>query len=540
MVGRTLTALLALLLTAGAAWAENLIKADIHRGEKLYEDTSFELEISATGRFDSWDLDTRPLAAENFTIGEPRFEYREYQNVSLWTIPLLTHASGQMQIPRLLIRDNVTDPIPINVRRRNGREPRPELRGLIQTEIIRPAGFVNETLLIRTVTTVHGGVELTSPPVSPAVDGDGQIHQLHESREQRSTMGHRYEVITTVHAASFRTPGTHRIIPASARGTYAPAGAQQGNPTITNQGGTIRVTDPSKSRDGGPQVPFVFQEKPIEITVTAPAGNAGAIAADDFKIRETWEPEKNADLKVNTPIVHEITFSGTGISAQDLPSRIIGGTPQYKAYTDKEQISEHYDPETGILESSRTFSQVFVPLRPMKLHFAPEEIRWISRNENNQATLSVFHLESPTYDISADGDEQYDFTARNTTRILLLTAMLLIIALIVFCVLYLLYLENIISIEPLTRWNVRRRARRELLRNFDVRDARNAYRQLIDFARICFGPNATCFEKFPNYQTFKPYLDEIAQKRWDHGKSCSNWEYDGSAFRKVLRKFCRT
>ena len=174
----------------------------------------------------------------------------------------------------------------------------------------------------------------------------------------------------------------------------------------------------------------------------------------------------------------------------------------------------------------------------MKLHFAPEEISW-ARRDADGTRLSVYRLTSPSYDIVSDGSQQYDFTGSNLTRVALLTIMGIIILLIVACVLYLLYLEEIISVEPLTRWNTRRRARRNLVKNFDTRDVKVAYGQLIEFGRIYFGENATCFEKFPNYARFRTYLDDIAKKRWNHGKSFTDPGYDGTEFKKVLKKFVR-
>ncbi len=538
MVRKIIFTLYLLVMSCSTAWAEKLIQVEV-KDEKLYEDTSFLLLVTAAGKFEKADLDPRPLT-DSFTIGDIMYKYREYENSTIWGIPLITHSNGLITIPSILIKDNVSEPLSISVRKKQGRDPRPVLNNLINTEISNLSPFTNETVILKTTVTKPHNVELSSFIIPPSVDENGHIHLLHESRSERSTMGHTRTVITSIYAVSFKTPGTHTINPAIANGYYIES---NGNTVISNDNKdrTIKILDPSKGdRDAGKRVRFVYQEKPLTIKAAdALKGKSNVVVAEDFKIVETWNPEKNSTLSVNTPIVHEITFSGTGISAQDLPPRIIEGTPQYKAYTDKEKITEHYDPETGILTSSRTFSQVFVPLRSMKLLFAPDEINWVHRTYDEGTKLSTFTLTSPSYEIVDDGEHQYDFTNRNLTKILLLIVMGLIILLITVCIIYLLYLENIIIFDRLINWNARRVACKKLIKNFDTKDVKNAYSQLIEFGQTYFGPGATCFEKFPNYEEFKIYLDDIAEKRWDHGKSFVDRNYDGTEFKKKLKKFCR-
>ena len=540
MVKKFIFSFLLLIISCSTAWCEKLIQVNV-QDERLYEDTSFLLVVTAAGRFDKWDLDVRPLT-DSFTVGEIMHKYHDYENTTKWGIPLVTHNSGPLVIPSLLIKDNVSEPLNISVRKKQGREPRPALNNLIVTEISNPDPYTNETIIVKTTVTKPHNVEFASRIIPPSVDQDGHIHLLHESKNERTTMGRSRTVETFVYAVSFKTPGTHVIIPAVANGSYTEEG--NGNTVITNNNSekTIKIHDPSKGdRGNGKRIRFVYQEKPLTVkTVNAINGKNNVVVAEDFKIIENWQPEKNSELPVNTPIIHEITFTGTGISAQDLPPRIIEGTPQYKAYTDREKISEHYDPETGVLTSSRTFTQVFVPLRPMKLIFAPEEINWVFRTYDEGTKLSTFTLTSPSYEIMDDGESNYDFSNSNITKVILLIVMGVIIVLIVICIIYLLYLENIITFERLTRWNTKRAACRNLIKNFDTKDVRTAYAQLIEFGQIYFGSNVTCFEKFPNYTEFKPYLDDIAQKRWDHEKSFVDLNYDGTEFKKRLKKFCHS
>ncbi len=537
MVKNFLIFLALLITTFGTVHAENIIQTRIH-DEKIFQGESFLLIITATGKFTENDLDPRPLTT-SFTVGDISFTYNEDKNQSIWRIPMICRNDGIQTIPGFLIKDNVSAPFPITVRRQHSISTRPELRNLINTEIKSNNVYVNETILIKTVINKTKNIEITSI-TAPTLEGaNGQIHLIYENTKQKNTMGQETTTITRVYAASFREPGKYKINPLMVNGTYL---FKNNNVTISNQNSqnTIVVSDPNKGGiNSQRRLRFVQQNNPLEISVQNIDKQKNLLVADELKIVEKWEPQEDATLQVNEPIAHEIIFNAEGVSVADLPQPLIKATPQYKAYNDRIETMENYDPSTGKLTSKLILRQVYVPLRNMKLRFEPLEISWVKHNTEGQSSINLFRLTSPSFLIEGDTNEHYDLKNTNHTQTLLVVLLIVISILIIICIIYLLYLDNIISFAFITRWNEKRSARKYLIKNFDTTNARTAYQQIMNFARVYYGPKCTSFEKLPQYLKYQSYLDDISKILWDTHKTSQGTGYDGKEFSKVLKRFVK-
>ncbi|MGN1357575.1 MAG: hypothetical protein ACI4VX_07865 [Succinivibrionaceae bacterium] len=535
MVKKFLVLILFFFGVLGSAYGANLIQTRIH-DDKIFQGESFLFIITATGRFEQNDLDPRPLA-KDFTLGETSFTYDANNDRSIWRIPMICRRDGIQMIPSFLIKDNVSTPFPITVRRAHSLSSRPEISNLVVTELKSRDFYVNETILIKTVINKTPKIDISSIN-APVLEGNGQIHLVHEDTKQKNTMGRSSTTITRIYAASFREPGVHRIYPVMVNGTYL---QKDTNVTISNhnQNNAIVVYDPARNQGAARKIRFVQQAEPFVINISPVKGQKNPLIASDLKIREKWEPEKDATLGVNEPIAHEISFTAQGVSVADLPHPLVKDTPQYKAYNDRLQTWENYDPQTGILTSSLTIRQVYVPLKSMTLRFEPLEISWLKRGTEGKASISIYRLTSPSYTIIGSGNESYDLRNTSLTQTLLMSALILIIFLIGLCVFYLLYLERIITFDYLKNRIARYRARRDLLKNFSTDNARKAYQQIMTYARICCGPNCNSFEKIPGYEKYRTYLDAISEALWNTDKTATGADYDGREFRKILSKFTK-
>ena len=66
-------------------WAENMLQLRIHE-DKIFQDESFLLVVTAQGRFAIDDLDTRPLIENNYVVGNIDSNYNIDRNETYWRI----------------------------------------------------------------------------------------------------------------------------------------------------------------------------------------------------------------------------------------------------------------------------------------------------------------------------------------------------------------------------------------------------------------------------------------------------------------------
>lgn len=522
-------------------WAENMLQLRIHE-DKIFQDESFLLVVTAQGRFAIDDLDTRPLIENNYVVGNIDSNYNIDRNETYWRIPLLSHTAGSRQIPSMLISNNVTTPLPIVVRNRGRVSNYPELSNLIKSEITSSTDqkhYTNQTLFYTVTITQPRNVEITNI-TSPTVKG-GTIHLIHEENQAPNNRNHNLAISRKIYAVSFHNPGTYEIEQPTITGKYNTAvnniPHSLNNPVISSA--TVVLTDPNKKRHGETQqrtkLRFVQQLPDIKLSIEGFEDLKNLIVADEFKIKESWAP-KTIKVTANSPITHELEFEAVGASIDNFPKISMKETPQFKVYEDKGYTSETYDPKTGVLKSKQIVRYIYIPLKKMKLHFDPIKINWI--NANTQKTdLNVFNLKTIDYDVLPEEKEGFDLSSSYGNRLLYLLLVILVI-LLIMCILYLLYLDNIIKFNYLTDKLYKCRVKRNLLKNFSDTDPRNNYRLIMGYATGCIDRGITCFEMLPQYSEYRSYLDEISYYLWKK-KISEDEKYDGSKFRKELRSFVK-
>lgn len=528
-INKIILTLLSLLFLSNVVFAENLIQLRIH-DEKIYEDESFLLIVTALDKYEKDDLETRPLL-ENFVIGSVGYSFDEAANKTIWRIPMITHSNGKKIIPRMLIKNNVSDPLEINVRKSRPVSDKPELKNLISYQINNEKIFVNQTLIYKITINKAPNVEISSIS-TPSVD-NGRVHFLNEDTIEKKHAGQIYTTTTITYAITFTEPGKHVINQPIVNGTY-----QYKNIVINNDNlnTTIKLSDPSKQKNiNKNKIRFVQQNQPIEFNIINLNNLKNVVVADSFKISESWEPE-NTNISIKTPIIHEIHLEAVGTAVANLPQFIPQESPLFKSYLDKSSIKEEFNPETNEIKSKLIVRQVFVPLKNINLNFASDKINWI-HNKENSVVLDVFELKPMRYEVISNGVEGYNLKNSNITHTLLYILIATIIILLIGCIIYLLVLENIISIVPITKFIKKYKAKKYLINHFDTKDPKNAYKQIINFAQVCFSPKITCFEMLPNYNDFKTQLDDISKHAWSNQKDIE--KYDGNKFVKIIKKFTK-
>lgn len=538
--------LIAVLMLAPAALSANLIQLRVHE-DKIFQSESFLLVVTAQGRFAIDDLDTRPLIEKEFIIGNIDSNYNIDRNETYWRIPILSHIAGSREIPSMLIGNNVTTPLPIIVRNKGRVSNHPELSNLIRYEIKSSTDdkhYTNQTIIYTVTVTQPQSVEITNI-TAPYVKG-GTIHLISEQKQAPTNRNHFIAVSTKTYAVSFSEPGNYEIEQPTITGKYDTSlknvPHSLNNPVISNNTGTIVLTDPSKQRSSQSanngkrtKLRFVQQNPKIRLTIDGFENLKNLIVADDFKIKESWTP-KTKQIEANTPITHELEFEATGASVDNFPKITMRETPQFKVYEDKGYTSETYDPKTGILKSKQVIRYIYIPLKKMKLHFEPIQINWISAN-NLKTDLNVFNLKTIDYDVLPLNHEQYDLDSKYQNKLLYIALFILII-LLGLCILYLLYLENIIKFKYLGKLIYNSRIRKNLLKNFSTTDAKINYSLILDYAQNCISEKITCFEMMPQYEKFKDELDSISYFVWKKKKG-SDESYDGTEFKKKLKQFIK-
>lgn len=538
---RTLLLLALLSMLSHVSWAENLLQLRVHE-DKIFQDESFLLVVTAQGRFAIDDLDTRPLIEENFIIGNIDSNYSIDKNETYWRIPLLSHTAGALQIPSMLVGNNVTAPLPIVIRNKGRFSNYPELNNLIRYEISGNANlYTNQTIIYSVIITKPANVEIAN--ITAPFIKNGNIHLIHEEKQQPSKANHNMAISKKTYAVSFNEAGEFEIIQPIITGLYNTAlhniPHALNNPVISNTG-TIVLTDPSKQRSYGEpkartKLRFVQQNPNIKLTIEGFKDLQNLIVADNFKITEAWSPNTK-QVVANTPITHELEFEAVGASIDNFPKITMKETPQFKVYEDKGYSSESYDPKTGVLKAKQIVRYIYIPLKKMNLHFDPIEINWMSINDL-KTDLKIFNLKKIDYEILPMEKEQYDL-ANNYQNKLLYIALGVLGFLLLLCIIYLLYLENIIKFNNLTNKLYNCKIKRNLIKKFDIKDPRTNYRLIINYAKSCIDPEINCFEKLPQYTSFKEELDLISYYMWKRSKH-NEVPYDGSEFRKKLKAFIK-
>lgn len=517
-----------------SAWAEHLISVKV-LDQKIVEGESFLISVSIKGKFNSYDLDTRPLA-ENFIMGDPEYKYDELSDSTSWTIPLLSHKSGSADIPSMLLGDNVSIPVSITVRPPTADSRAGELEQLIDTTTSTGSTIMgNETLIYRVRITKVPNMVISSVH-APRVSS-GFVKLVDEREDESVSLSHPNPTIDRTYAVTFAGSGKATLYPPIVTGVYKRSriSGQRSKP------GTIVVIDPEKAAKAasGEGVKFVHQAKP-QIYTIKPIKGENVVVAENFKLREEWIPGAGKDsvVGVNTPITHKIIFSADNATSHSFPRLKSEGTVYYSAYEDKEEIKETYDPRTGKLHAELTIYQIYVPLKNMNLKFEPFNINAVSK-KGDEYTMNVYSLTSPAFSVINEDNTSYTFKNQQQGRNILIAALAVIATMLLCCIAYLCYLYRLINIDPLINWFEKKKAKSEFIKKFDTKNPVKAYKQIISIAKILLGNNISGFEQLPNYEKYKDSLTGISEKLWNNSMIANAGEYDGSKFKKQLGKFCK-
>ena len=491
---------LALLLSfrASAGVEIHVDRERIHAGE------SFQLFIRIPGNYQAKDLDTRPLGRD-FSIGKVEFarlkdEGRQY---SQWTVPLTTSQTGNLKIPFMRIRKRDVSPeMDIRVYRPSRFGSR-DLPRLVTVKMSGSKFLTGQSILYQATVRHYPGVDIStiSPPDAPGAS----VHQIGTDETGGVLDGDTY--ITTTrrnYSISFSRPGTYRI--------------------------TGPVATGMREGDEG-QVSFVQNSNPeaAEVVISEPAGAAPGsyqTTAESVTAETVWYP-KSGTVGVGEPIMEEITITGEGVSARDLPVISMIESPVFQTYKDSSMTTEEV--QGGKIVSRIMYRYIYIPTRQTSFRFSSEQFGWYDLGAKTVHTIT---LPAPDISITGDGTERSDTLAIDSkSKVILKAALGVVIFLITVCVVYLLCLERIIPADRIAAYLRDRKTVRILRKKFSDTDPNKTYSLLLAWAKIRYGGRVCCLTKLPAYPECKEEIDSLLGAVFDR-KHQKAW--DGSALRKKL------
>ena len=464
--------------------------------ERIHAGESFQLFIRIPGNFQAKDLDTRPLGRD-FSIGKVEFSSAKDSRgqYSQWTIPLTTSQTGNLKIPFMKIRKrDVTPQMDIRVYRPS-RFGSKDLPRLISVKMPGSRFVTGQSILYQTTVRHYPGVDIStiSPPDAPGAS----VHQIGTDETGGILDGDTY--ITTTrrnYSVSFSRPGTYRIT----------------GPVVTGM----------READEG-QVSFVQNSNPeaAEVVIAEPKGTEPGsyqTTADKVTAQTVWYP-KSGTVGVGEPIMEEITITGEGVSARDLPVISMIESPVFQTYKDSSMTTEEI--QGGKIVSRIMYRYIYIPTRQTSFRFSSEQFGWYDLGAGTVRTIT---LPAPDISITGSGEVRSDTLAIDSKAKLVLKAALgVVIFLILVCIIYLLCLERIIPADRIAEYFRDRKAVRTLSREFSTTDPKKTYTLLLEWAKLRYGGKVCCLTKLPAYPECREEIDSLLgavfdrkhQKKWD-------------------------
>lgn len=160
-----------------------------------------------------------------------------------------------------------------------------------------------------------------------------------------------------------------------------------------------------------------------------------------------WYP-KSGTVGVGEPIMEEITITGEGVSARDLPVISMIESPVFQTYKDSSMTTEEV--QGGKIVSRIMYRYIYIPTRQTSFRFSSEQFGWYDLGAKTVHTIT---LPAPDISITGDGTERSDTLAIDSkSKVILKAALGVVIFLITVCVVYLLCLERIIPADRIAAY----------------------------------------------------------------------------------------
>lgn len=344
-IGKLVTALLTLLVTAGSSLALAEVQASLDRDRIAFGDT-LRLTITATDNDGLDEIDLEPLNADFEVLGSSFSSNtsislsRRSENQQL-VLDIAPRREGNLRIPSLRVGSENTAAIPVVV------GPAPELLGsdetvLFEIEVDRDRVYVQSQFIL--TLRVQQSINLERRGISELKLDNAFVKPL-QQRDYRRTIDGRPWLVNEVRYAIFPEQSGTLEIPAQVfSGRTVPA-----RRSLFDRGRDGQLVRRSTR-------PLVIEVLPKPEAFTAPTW----LPVSDLTVEENWSTPPE-ELRVGESATRTITIKGTGAQGAQLPPIHFTPTDGLKFYPDQPHISEE-EVASGLL-GIREDSAAMVPTR---------------------------------------------------------------------------------------------------------------------------------------------------------------------------------
>ena len=347
-------ALLFAVMTFGSAQAA--VIASVDRSD-IELNESFTLKITVDTAIDT-EPDASALDAEFFVGPRSQLSNTTIVNGQIsrsrtWTYVLMAKREGILEIPPIIIGEEQSNPVPINVRAPSNSLPG-EADIFVTTEVDHANTFVQAQLLY--TVKVYRSVPTRQPRLSePDIRGvEVLIEVAGEERSYESILnGKAYNVVERVYAIFPQESGQVAIAPARFEARVLRDGRITGRKIFESEGINIVVNPIPPPPDGFP--------------------DAAWFPARDVTLSQTWSREPDR-LPAGEPITRHITVTALGQLSTQIPVINPAVADTIKIYPDKPELRDMA--EASGIRAVRSDQYAMIGISPGEVHLPELQLPW--------------------------------------------------------------------------------------------------------------------------------------------------------------------
>ncbi|MCH8070360.1 MAG: protein BatD [Proteobacteria bacterium] len=347
-------ALLFAVMTFGSAQAA--VIASVDRSD-IELNESFTLKITVDTAIDT-EPDASALDAEFFVGTRSQLSNTTIVNGQIsrsrtWTYVLMAKREGILEIPPIIIGEEQSNPVPINVRAPSNSLPG-EADIFVTTEVDHANTFVQAQLLY--TVKVYRSVPTRQPRLSePDIRGvEVLIEVAGEERSYESILnGKAYNVVERVYAIFPQESGQVAIAPARFEARVLRDGRITGRKIFESEGINIVVNPIPPPPDGFP--------------------DAAWFPARDVTLSQTWSREPDR-LPAGEPITRHITVTALGQLSTQIPVINPAVADTIKIYPDKPELRDMA--EASGIRAVRSDQYAMIGISPGEVHLPELQLPW--------------------------------------------------------------------------------------------------------------------------------------------------------------------
>ena len=338
---------------ANAAVSASVDRNDIQVGQ------SFNLVIDVTDSGDTPQIDSlRNNFDINGTGSSSQISIINGHTTSkkTFTISLTPKNLGKQLIPPIMVGNDSTSPIQINVTQGAPQQQVTTAKAFVEASVANDNAYVGVPVVYSI--KLYYAVQLANVSMANLDIKNAQIQPSgKESRYSNNIKGNNYEVIEQKFLITPTSAGTLTLPPVRISGSMMENDPNNFLPIVTPR-------------------PFNISSKPINLKVFGVPDNVAPnnwLPAKELDLTDNWSVSNNT-LKVGQPITRTISLQAKGIPYTSIPEITFPVPDNVNAYPDKTANENAVNGEELI--AKKTYKIAYVPTTAGKISFPEVKVKW--------------------------------------------------------------------------------------------------------------------------------------------------------------------